>query len=148
MTSPPAARMAPTVVTPTCLLGMEAVSSSTVLPRALLTDTPASLPAASIVTPAPPAKRSAVQAPPRQTSTSSRSSLVGELMLETVDLWDTKRKPLIHYCLTDRKNKRPFTPSPRPRAPQRPRRRPRLTQSYYVPPGAPRQPHRRAPEQV
>ena len=49
---------------------------------------------------------------------------------------------------TDRKNKRPFTPSPRPRAPQRPRRRPRLTQSYYVPPGAPRQPHRRAPEQV
>ena len=49
---------------------------------------------------------------------------------------------------TDRKNKRPFTPSPRPRAPQRPRRRPRLTQSYDVPPGAPRQPHRRAPEQV
>jgi len=28
------------------------------------------------------------------------------------------------------------------------RRRPRLTQSYSVPPGAPRPPHRRAPEQV
>jgi hypothetical protein len=102
MTSPPAARMAPTVVTPTCLLGMEAVSSSTVLPGALLTETPDSRPAASIVTPDPPAKRSAVQVPPRQTSASSRSSLLGKLILETVDLWDTKRKPLINYVWSAR----------------------------------------------
>jgi salicylate 5-hydroxylase large subunit len=41
-----------------------------------------------------------------------------------------------------------FVPSPRLRAPQRPRRRPRLTQSDGVPPSAPRQPDRSAPEQV
>jgi hypothetical protein len=39
-----------------------------------------------------------------------------------------------------------FAPLPRPRAPQRPRQRPRFTAGPCVPPSAPRRPHRSAPE--
>lgn len=72
-TSPPARRTCPTVVTPTCRLGIVRVSSWSVAPGALFTETFCKRPPSSTETPVPVRKRSAVHVPPRHTIASSGS---------------------------------------------------------------------------